>query len=140
MSRDLDKKHQADAVKHEHKEAREDALASDAINEAALHGDSHTGQAGILRQASEPQEASEVKEVYHLLPDWHKDELRRLLIVPQGTRLQQGDVYCDLRFPQRGELVAHGEEEIHDELLVPKKGTDYEIWNKLLASGTVSPH
>lgn len=139
MPQDIEKKHQFDAKKHEHKEAREDARAADAVNDAVLHGDNHTGQAGMMRQTSEPQEASDVKEVYHLLPDWHKDELRRLLVVPQGTRLAQGDIFCDLRFPQRGELVAHGEEEIHDELLVPKKGTDYEIWNKLLASGKVSP-
>ncbi len=139
MPQDIEKKHQFDAEKHAHKEAREDARADAIVNDAVLHGDNHTGEAGMMRQASQPQEASDIKEVYRLLPDWHKDELRRLLVVPQGTRLSQGDVYFDLRFPQRGELVAHGEEEIHDELLVPKKGTDYEIWNKLLASGTVSP-
>jgi len=77
-------------------------------------------------------EAAEIKDVYGLLPDWHKDELRRLSVVSRGTRLIQGEVFCDLRTPDRGELVAHGEEEVHDELLVPKKAVDYEIWNKLI--------
>jgi hypothetical protein len=73
-----------------------------------------------------------------MLPDWHKDELRRLLIVPRGTRLRQGDIFCDLRFRERGELVAHGEEEVHDELLVPKHSVDYEIWNKLLGKPSLA--
>ncbi len=77
-------------------------------------------------------EGTEIKQLRDMLPDWHKDELRRLLIVSPGTRLAQGDVYCDLRFRERGELVAHGEEEVHEELLVPKRAVDYEIWNKLL--------
>ena len=77
-------------------------------------------------------EGTEIKQLRDMFPEWHKDELRRLSIVPRGTRLKQGDIYCDLRFVERGELVAHGEEEVHDELLVPKHSVDYEIWNKLL--------
>ena len=120
------------------KEERAEARADDQTNAAALKADNHTGQQGMMPSGGELIEGTEVKEVYGLLPDWHKDELRRLLLVPQGTRLTQGDVFCDLRFRERGELVAHGEEEVHDELLVPKHSVDYEIWNKLLGKPTAS--
>ena len=139
MPQDIEKKHQFAHEQAAHKQARAEDAADTELNDAVLHADNHTGQAGMLPNGGELIEASEIKAVYGLLPGWHKDELRRLSVVAPGTRLSQGDVYCDLRLPQRGELVAHGEEEIHEELLVPKKGTDYEIWNKLLASGTVSP-
>lgn len=122
-----------------HHEEREEAKANDETNTAALRGDSHTGQEGMLRYADKPLlEGTEIKELRDMFPDWHKDQLRRLMIVPQGTRLQQGDVFCDLRFRERGELVAHGEEEVHDEWLVPKHSVDYEIWNKLLGKPTAS--
>ena len=114
------------------KKRRADAAADDATNAAALKADNHTGQEGLRPVGGDLIEAAEIKEVYGLLPEWHKDELRRLMVVSRGTRLIQGDVFCDLRTPDRGELTAHGEEEVHEELLVPKKAVDYEIWNKLL--------
>ena len=77
--------------------------------------------------------AADLKQVYGLLPDWHKDEIRRLRVMPPGTRLNSGDVFLDLRNPAAGELVANGEETVGEELLVPKHETDYEIWNKLKA-------
>ncbi len=140
MPQDIEKKHQFEHERAAHKQARENDKSDEALNTAVLHADNHIGQAGLLPTDPGLAEGSAIKEVYRLLPDWHKDELRRLSVVPRGTRLQQGDVYCDLRAPMRGELVAHGEEEVHDELLVPKKGTDYEIWNKLLSSGHISPN
>ena len=114
------------------KQAREEAREEDALNAAVLKADNHTGQQGMMPVGGELIEGTEIKQLREMLPDWHKDELRRLLIVAPGTRLNQGDIFCDLRFVERGELVAHGEEEVHEELLVPKRAVDYEIWNKLL--------
>ena len=79
-------------------------------------------------------QAGDIKQVYDILPDWHKDEIKRLRLVPPGTRLTSGDVYMDIRNTAAGELVAHGEETVGEELLVPKHDTDYEIWNKLKAT------
>jgi len=132
MSQDTQTKHAYEHTAKMEKEAREEALADDATNAAALKADNHTGQQGMKPIGGDLIEGTEIKEVYGLLPGWHKDDLRRLSVVSRGTRLSQGDVFCDLRTPDRGELVAHGEEEVHDELLVPKKAVDYEIWNKLL--------
>ena len=76
----------------------------------------------------------DIKQVYDILPEWHKDEIKRLRFVPPGTRLNSGDIYIDIRNTAAGELVAHGEETVGEELLVPKHDTDYEIWNKLKAT------
>lgn len=132
MSQDQKTKQAYEHTAKVEKEERQEARADDATNAAALRADNHTGQQGMMPSGGELIEGTDVKEVYGLLPDWHKDELRRLSVVARGTRLNQGDVFCDLRFRERGELVAHGEEEVHDELLVPKHSVDYEIWNKLL--------
>ncbi len=131
MSQDTTTKHAFEHTDKMRKEARAEAIEEDALNEAALHGDSHTGQNGMMKPDDELIEGTEIKALYTMLPEWHKDELRRLFVVAPGTRLKQGDVYLDLRTPDRGELIAHGEEEVHEELLVPKKAVDYEIWNKL---------
>ena len=131
MSQDTQTRHAYEHAAKIEKEARQDALVDDATNTAALKADNHTGQEGVRPTGGDLIEATEVKEVYGLLSEWHKDEIRRLFLVPAGTRLIQGEVFIDLRTPDRGELTAHGEEEVGDELLVPKKAVDYEIWNKL---------
>ena len=132
MSQDKTTKQAYEHTAKMEKAARAEAQKEDVLNDAALHSDNHTGQQGVMATSSDLIEGTEIKQVYELLPDWHKDELRRLFFAAPGTRLKQGDVYLDLRTPDRGELTAHGEEEVHEELLVPKSGVDYEIWNKLL--------
>lgn len=132
MAQDTETKHAYEHTAQERKRERAEQQDETEVNDAALQADNHTGQGGMLPQGGELIQGDTLKALYSLLPDWHKDELRRLSVVSPGTRLVQGDVYCDLRVRERGELVAHGEEEVHEELLVPKKGTDYEIWNKLL--------
>lgn len=132
MPQDLDKKHAFEHTAQEEKRQREEKREETDINNASLHADNHTGQQGMMPADDALIEGTEIKALYEMLPDFHKDELRRVLVVPPGTRLSQGDVFCDLRFRESGELVAHGEEEVHEELLVPKKAVDYEIWNKLL--------
>ena len=132
MSQDQTTKQAFEHTAKMEKQARAEAQEEDALNTAVLQGDNHTGQQGMMPVGGDLLEGTEIKQLRTMLPEWHKDELRRLSVVAPGTRLKQGDVYCDLRFLERGELVAHGEEEVHDELLVPKHSVDYEIWNKLL--------
>jgi hypothetical protein len=132
MSQDTTTKHAYEHTAKMEKAARAEAKEEDALNDAVLNSDNHTGQQGVMATNTDLIEGTEIKQVYSLLPDWHKDELRRLFFAAPGTRLKQGDVYVDIRTPERGELTAHGEEEVHEELLVPKTAVDYEIWNKLL--------
>lgn len=133
MPQDQKTKHAYEHTAKLEKEEREAQAEDDALNDAVLHADSHAGQHDVMPPAEDDQTlvAADNKDVYALLPDFHKDELRRLQLVSPGTRLQMGDVYCDLRDRGRGELTAHGEETVGEELLIAKRGTDYEIWNKL---------
>ena len=134
MAQDTQTKHAYEHTAKMEKQARAEAKAEDALNDSVLQADQHTGQQGVVPSSEDTLNAADMKDVYGVLPEWHKDELRRLRIVPPGTRLQQGDVYVDLRNTAAGELVAHGEETVGEELLVAKHDPDYEIWNKLLAT------
>lgn len=124
-------KERADAL---HCEEREEQAFDDELNDSRLRADQHAGQAGVLIPGTERRliNAAEIKEIYDLLPDFHRDELRRLSIVEPGVALELGDIFVDLRYRIRGELTAHGEEIVTHELLVPKRDTDYVLWNKLL--------
>ena len=81
MSQDTQTKHAYEHAAKIDKEAREDGLAEDATNAAALKADNHTGQENMRPVGGDLIEAAEIKDVYGLLPEWHKDELRRLLVV-----------------------------------------------------------
>lgn len=135
MPQDQKTKHAYEhTAKMEH-QAREEAREDDALNDAMLRSDQHTGQQAMMPTSEDDRNATDEKGVYDLLhaAGWHKDEIRRVLLVPRGTRLKMGGTYLDLRNPAAGELTAHGEEEVHDEWLVAKRDEDYEIWDKLKA-------
>ncbi len=136
MPQDTQTKHAYEHTAKMEKEARAEEKAEDVLNDTLLRADQHTGQQGVLPR-EDPNgtlRAADIKQVYDLLPEWHKDEVARLRVVPPSTRLNSGDIFIDLRNPAAGELVAHGEETVGEELLVPKHDTDYEIWNKLKAT------
>lgn len=79
--------------------------------------------------------AYDYKDIRELLPDWHGSELRQLVIVPEGARLQQGATYLDLRQLERGEFKARGDMEAGPgSRLVPKDRVGYDLWNRLTSS------
>jgi len=85
---------------------------------------------------SEPQDvglrASDIKELYGKLADLTDDELRNIVIVPLGERLEQGAKYIDLLHLEQGEFVAVADMVAdEDHYYVPKKHTDYVLWNRL---------
>jgi hypothetical protein len=76
--------------------------------------------------------AYDVKELYGKLGDLTNDELKNIPIVPLGSRLEQGAKYLDLAHLEQDEFVATGgmvADEGH--YYVPKKATDYVLWNRL---------
>lgn len=76
--------------------------------------------------------ASGIKELYSKLADLTNDELDALVIVPAGERLEQGAKYIDLRHLEQGELVGMADMVSEgDHYYVPKKHTDYVLWNRL---------
>lgn len=102
--------------------------------EEDLRPDNFAGaNAGLL---SEPQDiglrASDIKEMHNKLADLTDDELRNIVIVPLGERLEQGAKYIDLQHLERGEFVATADMvSDEDHYYVPKKQTDYVLWNRL---------
>jgi hypothetical protein len=133
MSQTTHTKHAREQTAQAAQADRAEQQAEDALNDAVLQADQHTGQQGVFAPSSDALNAADVKDAYDMLHQrgWHRDEISRLRLVPPGTLLPQGGVYLDLRNLVAGELTATGEETIGVELLVPKRDTDYEMWNKL---------
>lgn len=68
--------------------------------------------------------AHDVREMSREL-DLTDDELKRIHVLPEGERLQQGGTYMDLRY--RGRDMAAGRENAY----VAKDQVSYDTWNKL---------
>ena len=64
--------------------------------------------------------AYDVKELHNRLGDLTDDELKGIMIVPVGSRLEQGE------FTATADIVSDEEH-----YYVPKKETDYVTWNRL---------
>lgn len=100
-----------------------------------LAGENHGLQGTTLVGYEHP--AIEIKSLHTQLADLTDDELSRLVIVPEGTRLEQGAVYFDLRHPDPGEFKALGDMSAGpDNYYVPKKETDYVLWNRIMGVET----
>jgi hypothetical protein len=76
--------------------------------------------------------AYNVKELHGKLADLTNDELKNIPIVPVGSRLEQGAKYLDLAHLEQDEFVATaGMVADEDHYYVPKKATNYLLWNRL---------
>ncbi len=76
--------------------------------------------------------AFEVKRVHRRFHQFTDDELKRIPIVPTGTRLEQGATYVDLRALDEGEFTATAQiVATPDHWFVPKREVDYDLWNRL---------
>jgi hypothetical protein len=99
--------------------------------------------AGQNLGAVDPQAAPQAPTAYDLkaahrqLSDFSADELKRIRILPAGTRLEQGATYFDMKDPARGEFTARGDMETGPtEWCVAKSDTDYQLWNRLIGVTT----
>jgi hypothetical protein len=106
----------------------------DDVVEEDLRPDNFAGANYGLR--SEPHDlglrAIDIKELHGKLADLTNDELRNIVIVPLGDRLEQGAKYIDLMHLERGEFVATADMvSDEDHYYVPKKHTEYVLWNRL---------
>lgn len=76
--------------------------------------------------------ASEIKDLHSVLQDYTNAELKQIPVLPQGSRLEQGAKYIDLKDPERKEFTAMGSMEAgSDNWYVPKTEVDYQLWNRL---------
>jgi hypothetical protein len=102
--------------------------------ERDLHPEPMAGHKGNLNapqaEATAPT-AYEIKELHQLLSDYSSDELKQIVLVPQGTRLEQGAKYLDL-MGDRQEFTAMGNQSAEPgHWYVPKTEMEYPLWNKL---------
>jgi hypothetical protein len=76
--------------------------------------------------------ADDIKSMHTILAALTDDELKAITVLPAGTRLEQGAKYIDLRHLEQGEFVATSPMVAEPEnAYVPKKHTDYLLWNLL---------
>ncbi|MEW6301331.1 MAG: hypothetical protein AB1671_26960 [Thermodesulfobacteriota bacterium] len=106
------------------------------LNPNAMAGQ-NLGAAGPHPEKQGPT-AYDFKPLHHSLRDFADDELKRIRILPAGTRLEQGATYFDLKNPSRGEFTATGGMEVGPEdWCVAKSEVDYHLWNRLI--GVTNP-
>ena len=91
------------------------------------------GPAGPHPEKDAPRTAKDVKEVHAMLSEFADDELKRIPLLPAGTRLEANATYLNLsRLPGEA-FTAEGREEVGDaDYIVPKNEVDYELWNRLI--------
>jgi len=83
--------------------------------------------------------AYEIKELHAQCPGLTDDELKQIPVLMEGSRLEQGAKYLDLRHLDEGELTAMGGMEAgRQNWYVPKSDVDHELWN--LLTGVTDPY
>ena len=82
--------------------------------------------------------AYDLKDAHRSLEGITDDGLQQIPVLWEGTRLEQGATYLDLRDPQRREFKATGDMVAGpDNWYVAKHAVDYEMWNVL--TGVTDP-
>jgi hypothetical protein len=106
-----------------------------------LNPDANAGQNNERtdeRQLSDAPTAYEVKGIHRQFHGFSDDELKRIPILPAGTRLEQGAVYVDLQDEMLREFKATGDMQAGpSDWFVPKSEVDYQLWNRLI--GVANP-
>lgn len=89
------------------------------------------GELGANPEMNAPS-AADLTELHRIIPEFTNDELRRIVVLQPGDRLEQGATYLDLRTPSRQPFRATGNIQAGPEnLFVPKSQVDYVLWNRL---------
>jgi hypothetical protein len=72
------------------------------------------------------------KEIVRAYPQLSGDELKRLIVLPEGTALEQGATYFDLKDRARGAFTAaHGNSAGAENWYIARSQVDYPLWNRL---------
>lgn len=89
-------------------------------------------------QAGKARTAYDLKNLHNRLQGFTDNELQEIVVMPPGSRLEQGATYIDLRDPQHKEFTAMANMEAGpDNWYVPKAGMGYVLWNRLI--GVTNP-
>jgi hypothetical protein len=101
-----------------------------------LNPNAQAGQNNERTDAEHLKEAAtayEIKDIHRQFHGFSDDELKRIPLLPAGSRLEQGAIYVDLQDPQLREIKAVGNMKAgSDNWYVPKSEVDYQLWNRLI--------
>jgi hypothetical protein len=128
-------KHRKDRQVHAQEKDRNQPSGS--VATAGFGQDLEAGNLAGANYGSPPtgdhsRNAERIKSLHSTLADLTDDELRRVNPVAEGSRLEQGAKYIDLNHLEQGEFTAQANmTATADHLYVPKKETDYVLWNRL---------
>jgi hypothetical protein len=101
------------------------------LNPDAMAGQ-NIGPAGA-QQAKDAVTAYELKEIHRQFHGFDDSELKRIPILPRGSRLEQGATYVDLQDQALREFTATGDMSAGpNNWYVPKSEVDYQLWNRLI--------
>lgn len=82
---------------------------------------------------------SDYKDAHRRLQGLSDDDLKRIVVVPEGDRLHAGAIYLDLEDDNAQPFTARGDEVAGaNDLFIPKRDVDYVLWNRL--TGVDTPH
>src|SRR5947208_17175944 len=93
------------------------------------------GAPGPHPERNNPPTAFDVKDLHRRLRDFEftDDLLKQIPVLPEGSRLEHGATYIDLKNPSPREFTATGDMVAGpDNWYVPKDVVDYQLWNRLL--------
>ena len=83
--------------------------------------------------SDEAPTAYDRKRLHRRLQEFNDRELKDILIVPEGSTLEQGAVYIDLNNHEPVEFTAKGDEVAGaNHAYVAKNQIDYPLWNRLI--------
>jgi hypothetical protein len=87
----------------------------------------------VAEEAHRPRRtAFDVKPMHRCLRDWPDDELKEIPVLEEGTPLQQGATYLNLRDSPRDEITARGGMRAGaGDCFIPKDEVPYPTWNRL---------
>lgn len=116
--------------KHQEEEKHPEEWEQD-LNPNRMAGQ-NIGARSDARESAGPT-AYDVKDLHERLEGYTDDELKKISMVPEGMRLQQGATYIDLQSEELEEFTAMGQETAgSDNTYVPKEYVPYELWNRLI--------
>jgi len=98
-----------------------------------LHPNSVPEDIETLEAESAEETAYNNKDIVQAYPELSNDELKRLTVLPEGTPLENGTTYFDLKHRGRGEFKAgSGKSAGQDNWYIAKNQVDYPLWNRII--------
>ena len=98
-----------------------------------LQTDPLAGQNIGMPTVAEARTAYDIKDLHRRLSHLLDDDLKQIVVQPEGARLKQGATYLDLNAPERGAFTANGEMTAGpNHYYVAKDDVHYNLWNLLV--------